>query len=101
MSNSIYSDSKWLKERLYFQWQIIRRHPEYQKFCEDYCKYFTKDEFPSLDDSRLPDDTAKKKAENLRNRLGLNNVYHYKADIPKEYMLDWPIFEQDRAVECE
>jgi hypothetical protein len=91
-------DPEWLKEYFHFEWQTIRRHPGYVKFCEEYQEAFDDGLFDPLKvDSEIRLKVAAE-AEMLKQRFGLSVIRHHTVDISEENILKWDVFENELAV---
>jgi hypothetical protein len=67
---------KRLEEKLLHDWDVIRRHPDYRKFCDNH-------KFDN--DGRLTEEQSQDaEAENIKRRFGLMTIYHYSSDLNRE-----------------
>ena len=93
-------DIEWNKRFLHFRWQIIRRDPEFIKFCDKYSHAFDKDdELSQLDPTNLKSISERKEYEEIKNRFGLEVIYHPSVDVSINHVLAWPFFKKDSAVD--
>lgn len=81
---------EWLQAYLYDRWQIIRRDPEYEAFCEG--QHFDENGTLTLFEDMEPE------AEEIRDKFRLETIFDPSKDIPKELVLEWPIFKKPLAV---
>ncbi|MBN1841504.1 MAG: hypothetical protein JW883_04370 [Deltaproteobacteria bacterium] len=82
----------WLKTSLKDKWERTRRNIDYIEFCETHAQAF--DENGTLD--TFAELTLE--AEAIRDRFGLEMIYHPSIDISQDQMLQWPIFKNPLAV---
>ena len=93
-------DREWNKIDLYVGWQVIRRDPEFIKFCDKYSHAFDKDdELSQLDPTNLKSISEKKEYEEIKNLFGLEVIYHPSVDVSIDHVFDWPFFKKDEAVD--
>jgi hypothetical protein len=83
--------TEWLEAYLYDRWQQIRRNEDYFQFAKGL--KFDKDGFLADINVELSQETKA-----IKRQFGLSSIIDPTRDIPKEWMLELPIFEQPLAV---
>lgn len=84
--------TEWLQAYLYDRWQRVRRRPDYIEFCEDHTSEFDDDGILETFASLSQD------AEEIREKFGLEMIYLSSKEIPKNLILEWPVFKKPLAV---
>jgi len=87
--------TKWLKETLNERWQVIRRDPEYVKFCNEYASAFDENGIMKLWEGLEP------RPEEIKKLFGLETICHPSLDLSREELLDYPVFNKPLAVSYE
>ena len=87
--------TEWLKETLNERWQVLRRDPEYVKFCNEYASAFDENGIMKVWEGLEP------RPEEIRKLFGLETICHPSLNLSKEELLDYPIFNKPSAVSYE
>ncbi len=84
------SYEKRLSEYWWFQWELIRRHQDYKRFCDTH---------PFKNKKLIDEADSSKKAMEIKKRFSLRTIYHYSFDISgPECFENFNIFDNRLAV---
>jgi hypothetical protein len=87
--------AEWLEETLNERWQVLRRDPEYVKFCNEYASAFDENGIMKVWEGLEP------RPEEIRKLFGLETICHPSLNLSREELLDYPIFNKPLAVSYE
>lgn len=95
---SIFRNEEKLAEQWYLWWQLVRRHPRYVEFCSKHIEHFTHGEYGMLDPIHLGDE-GRKEYKAILEQFRLDSIIHPSAEIPRDEILQIPLFDFDSAVD--
>jgi hypothetical protein len=94
-------DYDWTNKHLYYRWQILKRRKDYKAFCDKYSSAFNKEgllePFGYDDKNKTEIFVDEKEFEKIREKYGLDAIYHYETALERDDFIDYCVFEKPFA----